>query len=557
MLESRSGTFIDTTVLVIGSGIAGLLTAIELFDLGMSVVLACKGSLTQSNTNWAQGGLAGVTAPSCTDSIDQHLADTIKSGAGLVDPTVARTVIGGAAALIARLAQLGVAFDRTGDGGFDLAREGGHSSARVHHTKDATGRSIVEALVSQLKRRQQDDQKRLRVIENAFALQLLKSNQRVCGCRFAFAGGTLVVSSPYTVLATGGVGQLFLRTTNPAGATGDGIAIAYRAGAALVDLEFTQFHPTALCLPGAPSYLVSEAARGAGAVLKDKYSQPFMHRFHPDGDLATRDIVARAIQSTMLEQKADCVFLDMTTLKSAELWKRFPNILKSLATFGIDATTQPVPVCPAAHYFMGGILADMHGRSTLPGLFAIGECASNGLHGANRLASNSLLEGGVMAMKVSRAILGDHCSDFAGKKIGIASAPHLVPTDMECFRRAMYENAGLLRDRYCLNNLLKNSTDNSFVSSSQDADSWSKANMLLVGSRMAAAALKREESRGSHCRSDYPERNDITFANRLAVCGEKWEWLETGPFELPTDRALFPIALLSSPKVGKVQASAR
>jgi aspartate oxidase len=205
---------------------------------------------------------------------------------------------------------------------------------------------------------------------------------------------------------------------------------------------------------------------------------------------------------------------------------------------------------------MGGILADLRGRTTLPGLFAIGECASNGLHGANRLASNSLLEGGVMAMKVSRAILGDHCSDFASKKIGIALAPHLVPKDMECFRRTMYENVGLLRDRNCLNNLLENLTDNNLVSSSQDADSWSKANMLLVGSKMVAAALKREESRGSHCRSDYPERNDIAFAKRLAVCGEKWEWLGTGSFELPADRAPYSISLLSSPKIAKAHVSA-
>lgn len=556
MLETPSDTVIDTTVLIVGSGIAGLLTAIELFDMGVSVVLTCKGMLRQSNTNWAQGGLAGVSEPAFPDSIEQHLTDTVKSGAGLVDPQVAKTIIGGASDLISRLAQLGVAFDRSDSGGFDLAREGGHSAARVHHTKDATGRSIVEALVSQLRQRQEKDKKRLRIIENAFALQLLKSNQRVCGCRFSIGDSTLIVSAPHTVLATGGAGQLFLRTTNPPGATGDGIAIAYRAGAALADLEFTQFHPTALCLPGAPSFLISEAVRGAGAVLKDKSGRPFAHRFHPDGDLATRDIVASAIQATMLEQGTDCVHLDMTALNSSELRQRFPNILASLAAFAIDATSQPIPVCPAAHYFMGGILTDIQGRTTLPGLFAIGECASNGLHGANRLASNSLLEGGVMAMKLSRAILGDGSASFTGRKIAIAPTPHLVPKDLDSFKRSMYENVGLLRDRNSLNNLLQQSNDNSCLVSSEDLESWSKSNMLLVGTKMAAAALKREESRGSHCRNDFPGRNDTRFARRLTICAEKWEWLVTATSEPPIDRAPHSIALLSSKEMTQMKVSA-
>lgn len=602
-MKNRVDRFNESPIIVVGSGIAGLLLSIELADEGRDVIMVTRGRLEESNTAWAQGGLAAVTDMNTADTKEQHLADTIASGDGLTDTIVAERIIADGAKLVNSLALHGVNFDAD-----SLALEGGHRLARVLHSADATGRAIVDALISAVKQR-----KRVKIVENCLLKEILVENDRVCGiiasCTIiagpkavgaAFGGiaagvtpalgtatggtaisgtlkqfnapvlrtssadhaesgcaseGDIVIEGDVIVLATGGLGQVYSRTTNPSTATGDGIAAAFRAGAHLADLEFVQFHPTALHLPGAPAFLISEAARGAGAVLLNKNAERFMHKYHPSGELATRDIVSRAIFSNMLEEKTDCAWLDMRPIGAKKLLEQFPNIVAKLRTFGIDPLADTVPVSPAAHYFMGGILADEVGRTTLSGLFAIGECASTGLHGANRLASNSLLEGGVMALKLAQLLAkgfekeiraplkvfirpleyGNQSTDQDSLYINLAGSIDAwsgkPPAELaESFRRDLFGAAGLVRSESGLTTLI-----NTYRHAPQ-------AVPFTLGLLIANSALLREESRGAHWRSDYPARNDGRFNARLVVGKEGATWLPLNATVVPAARSTVSIS---------------
>ncbi len=512
---------IYTDVLIIGSGLAGLLTAIELTEKGASVVLATKGPLLASNSTYAQGGLAAVIPSHLDDSVNHHLQDTLKSGAGLTDARVAERIVSSGQELIDRLTALGVIFDRE-NGSFQLAREGGHSHARVLHNKDATGRSITTGLIEALK--PFIEAGRLHVLEHVQATRLLLSGSAAVGAEFIDVNTNQPISirAATTVLATGGAGQVFARTTNPKVATADGIALAFRAGAALSDLEFYQFHPTALCLPGAPPFLISEAVRGEGAILLDGNGERFMPSFHPDAELATRDVVSRAIHSTMISQNIPNVWLDFKPIGDDNLATRFPQIVAALSKHNIDPQRQPVPVCPAAHYYMGGIEATVEGKTSITGLYAIGECASTGLHGANRLASNSLLEAGVMAMRaaadiasISNRIMPPHMEELA---------PSLIPHDINAVKSAMYRNAGLVRDANGLSTLIANLTTDCYEGIPSTAEEVTAANILLAGRLIATAALSRQESRGAHLRSDFSQRDDLKYGCRLSVDSDGWRW---------------------------------
>jgi L-aspartate oxidase len=571
-MTNRIDRFGQEPVIVVGSGIAGLLLAIELADEGCRVVLVTKGRLEESNTAWAQGGLAAVTGLNAADSKEQHLADTIAAGDGLSDRVVAERIIADGAALVQRLAHHGVEFDPT-----SLALEGGHRLARVLHSADATGRAIIDALISTVKKH-----KLIRVMESCILQKILVENNRACGILVIDLGSeqepapidpesvaanatvsgsferrtgslansprTFVVEGRAVVLATGGLGQVYARTTNPGTATGDGIIAAYQAGAHLADLEFVQFHPTALHLPGAPAFLISEAARGAGAVLLNKEGDRFLHKYHPSAELATRDIVSRAIFTNMQEERTDHVWLDMRSIGEEKLLKLFPNIVARLRTFGIDPLTAPVPVSPAAHYFMGGILSDEAGRTTLDGLFAIGECASTGLHGANRLASNSLLEGGVMALKLARVLSNKF--DRAGRRpldvklLGLKTAVtreknvekekrgtsdddmvRFERFDGEQLRHDLLTAAGLVRSEQSLITLL---------------NKYSESPSTMLSLLIARSALLRNESRGAHWRQDYPTKNDGQFRARQVVDKNGSQWMKitgTAPGVLPVPAA--------------------
>lgn len=520
-------------VLIVGSGLAGLLLSIELVQAGACIAIATKMALRDSNTSKAQGGLAAALS-SPLDSAEQHLSDTLRAGAGLVNESSARTIIGGGAGLVSRLTELSVLFDRGSSGQLELALEGGHSQARVLHSKDATGKAISDALIDELNRLAGAEDSRLTILENASVIELLAKDNVCSGARLLSEDGFFTVAARSVVLCTGGVGQLFARTTNPSVATGDGIALAFRSGAVLCDLEFVQFHPTALSLMGAPAFLISEAVRGAGALLLDESGNRFARRFHPDGELATRDIVARAIHTVMLERNCSHVFLDLQMIENLEL--KFPNIVSTCRQFAIDPLKQPIPISPAAHYFMGGIVTDLDGATTVKGLYAIGECASTGLHGANRLASNSLLEAGVMSMRCAKHIetelskssgspsLRRLTSAFQKRLNGVA--PHIVPDNIEQMRHNMYTHAGVVRNESGLNKLIESLAASGKALSCDQVSKGAiqSANMLTLCQLIAAAALYRKESRGAHFRSDYAASDDFQFRKHLQVSLSGWSW---------------------------------
>ncbi|MBX9685864.1 MAG: L-aspartate oxidase [Candidatus Obscuribacterales bacterium] len=522
-------------VVIVGSGIAGLLLAIELDLAGMRTAVICKGRLADSNTTWAQGGVAICTGANPLDDPARHLEDTLAAGAGLTDPAVAREIIESGPVLFDKLEALGLDFDRDKAGHLELAREGGHCQARVLHSKDASGRAISQVLISALSRC-----KRVAIFEEMFAVDLLTQAGHCIGLRVLHNENLLEILAPRVVLASGGLGQVYSRTTNPAIATGDGIAMAYRAGAVLADMEFVQFHPTALSLRGAPASLMTEALRGSGAHLLDRNGERFAFRFHKDGELATRDVVARAILSVMQEEGSDAVSLDIRPLGAAAILENYPNIVQACRNWGIDPLARPIPVAPAAHYFMGGIYTDGEGRSSLPGLYAIGECASTGLHGANRLASNSLLEGGVMALKVARSIIGEAQAWLPRTALRIESSSILSPDYcsskfIDSFKERMFDVAGLIRNG---GGLAEFSADY-FQSNSQRVPMKQKAiesaNIGMLGMLINKAAFLRKESRGAHWRSDYPAMDDAKFAKRFLIakdCESGFAYKQSRHYEL-------------------------
>ena len=484
-------------VIVVGSGIAGLTAALHAAEMGHRVTLVTKDALGDGCTQLAQGGVAGFYGPG--DSPASHAADTLTAGAGLSDPTAVDVLVRDAAERIAELIARGVAFDRAADGALSLGREAAHSHARIAHAGgDATGAEISRALIAQVRSRP------IEVTEHAFLVDLLVTEESftderaVHGIRVLHDDALVDLEADAVMLATGGAGQLYAHTTNPLGVTGDGIAGAIRAGAATADLEFMQFHPTVLA--AGPAFLISEAVRGDGATLIDADGRRFTFDSHPDGELAPRDVVSRAIARQAAAQGRP-VLLDATGLGAERLAARFPTIDRVTRRRGFDWSREPIPVTPAAHYLMGGIATDLDGRSSLPGLFAVGEVARTGVHGANRLASNSLLEGAVFGARAAAAL----ATPFESRKL-LHPAPgcgNLRDSSQRRGRSAlqqlMWDRVGLLRTRDGLADAL--STIRSWratASAPTTRTEYEDANLLLLAEATASAALARTESVGAH-----------------------------------------------------------
>jgi L-aspartate oxidase len=511
------GWTINADVIVIGSGIAGLTSALSARDKGLSVLLLTKDVLSTGSTSWAQGGIAAALGPG--DSPDQHFQDTLEAGAGLCDQESVRILVQEGPAAVKRLINLGATFDLDSSGNVALTREGGHRRDRIAHAGgDATGAEISRALVAKVLA-----DPKVRIFEHALVLDLLKDkNERVCGVTLHVMGkgkidGVGAALARAVVLATGGLGAVFQQTTNPLVATGDGVALALRAGAAVADLEFVQFHPTVLWV-GSDSRgsqpLISEAVRGEGAILRNINGEAFMSTIHPMKDLAPRDVVAHAVHEEIIKSGKPYVYLDGTKLGENIWLQRFPNILSSCRKIGIDPLVDLIPVVPAAHYASGGVVSDMTGKTDIPGLFAVGECANTGVHGANRLASNSLLEGLVVAERVA-----NHLTDLPKQSEPLIEN---TPTNLidgkvrKDITETTTTGAGAVRNAIGLNKTIDKLSElarkTTKLSSTQ---SWEATNLLTVSSFLSNASLRREESRGSHWRSDFPERNDSRWLVRI------------------------------------------
>lgn len=509
-------------MLVVGSGIAGLTAALHC-SRDRSVTLITKSALTNTNTWYAQGGIAGAVGEA--DSVDLHVADTLVVGQGLCDEAVVRAVVGEAPEALESLLGFGVRFDLAQGGGVALAREGGHSLPRVLHSGDKTGAAIQDALVDTLRSRG-----RIPVLEHRFLVDLITEPGGRCTGALVLDTATGEIETHHAgavVLATGGAGQVFPVTTNPLVATGDGLAAAWRAGAEVTDVEFVQFHPTALDHESAPRFLVSEALRGEGAYLLDCDEQRFMLDIHPLAELAPRDVVSREIERVMNRCGRRNVWLDARHLGGAYLRGRFPTIWRACAEAGYDLGEDLVPVAPAAHYLVGGVRVDMDGRTSVPGLFASGEVAATGLHGANRLASNSLLEGLVFSRRIARALdvagwphigaerepLSERSS--APEHLAAGSAlPGAVDAPLDRLHVTTGAHLGMTRTHAGLVTAereleaLAAIVEPTVMSPATAAADLELTNLVTVASLIARAAAVREESRGCHSRLDHPERDD-------------------------------------------------
>jgi L-aspartate oxidase len=499
----------DADIVVIGSGIAGLVAALWARTAG-KVLLVTKALLDDGSTRWAQGGIAAALHPG--DSPEDHLADTLTAGVGICDPEAVRVLVTEGPDAVRGLIALGADFDRDGEGHLALTREGGHLRRRIAHAGgDATGAEISRALLAATKDAGVD------VIEHALALDLLIEDGRTAGVTLHVMGegqrdGVGAVRARAVILATGGLGQVFEATTNPEVSTGDGLALALRAGARVADVEFVQFHPTVMWLgPDARGRqpLISEAVRGEGAFLVDGSGERFMTGRHPLADLAPRDVVAKEIMKRMRETGEPCMYLDGRNL-GPRIWaRRFPTILAACERHGIDPVNEPIPVLPAAHYASGGVRTDLWGRTSVPGLYACGEVACTGVHGANRLASNSLLEGLVFAQRIA-SVLADDIERDASVPSGATEASTLLDPDVRPeIQRIMTAGSGVLRDGPGLERaaaelaaLASRTTDR------PRTEAWEVTNLHTVASLIVASARRREETRGSHWRSDFPDASD-------------------------------------------------
>jgi L-aspartate oxidase len=537
LATTSSGTPEQVDFVIVGGGVAGLRAAIALAPAGRVLILT-KADATESNTGYAQGGIAAAVGRD--DSAALHAADTIRAGDGLCDASAVDVLVQEGPRYVRELLEWGAAFDRDGDGTPALGLEAAHSVRRILHAGDATGREIGRTLW-----RRVVTLASVTTINHALVTDLIAEGAGVSGVRFFDQDGRRrSVRAQATLLATGGAGQVYSDTTNPAVATGDGIAIAYHVGARVADLEFVQFHPTALNLPNAPRFLISEAVRGEGARLVNSRGEPFMLRYHPDGDLAPRDVVARGIVREA-ERVGGAIFLTLSHLDRALIHRRFPTIVETLKPLGLDLASDRIPVGPAAHYLMGGIETDEWGRTSLPGLFAAGETACTGVHGANRLASNSLLEGLVFGARAADAMQQprraaaskpDHVdaesaearavfkpSHAAAPASGGSSQPAVMTS--EAVRTLMWHSAGLFRSRTALSEAVAaveaayRAGRPAVESAPLDPDGWRSFNLLTVACLIARAALRREESRGGHFRQDFPERDDPRW--RIHVTEER------------------------------------
>jgi L-aspartate oxidase len=515
--------------IVLGSGIAGLSFALKAAEKGR-VALITKRAVADSNTAWAQGGVACVMSDE--DSFELHIRDTLDAGAGLCHEDAVRKIITEGPERIAELMKLGVHFDQRDNGNghheLDLAREGGHSKRRILHFRDTTGHEIESALVAQI-----GSHPSIEVMENHMAVDFITTGklgyamENSCVGVYVLneaTGEVETLRSDVTVLATGGCGKVYLYTTNPDIATGDGVAMAWRAGAVIANMEFIQFHPTCLYHPAIKSFLISEAVRGEGAILINERGHRFMARHNPQKELAPRDIVARAIDAEMKRSGAKCVFLDITQKPADFIKSRFPSIYETCLRAGLDITREPIPVVPAAHYQCGGVKTDLHGETSLRGLYAIGEAACTGLHGANRLASNSLLEGVAMAHSAfekstrrQRDPVAIDLPEWRSGSVQDVDELVVISHNWEEIRRLMWDYVGIVRTDKRLQRAatrLRNlhaEVQEFYWNFKITTDLLELRNLVTVASLVVDCALSRKESRGLHYTLDYPNRDDARF----------------------------------------------
>jgi L-aspartate oxidase len=516
MLQAMSEA-LETDYLVIGSGIAGLNFALQAAAHGR-VVIVTKKQPDDTNTSWAQGGVAAVLASD--DSVEQHVADTLTVGDGLCDRDVVELCVREGPAQVERLLKLGVDLARTATGDLDLTREGGHSRRRVVHYADVTGREIQRALLAQLA-----SHPNITVLDQHIAVDLLSNGKHggEAGCFGAYVldrrtGEVETICARATVLASGGAGKVYVYTSNPDVASGDGIAMAYRIGATVGDLEFVQFHPTVLYHPHAGSFLISEALRGEGGVLKLASGETFMEHYHPLGSLGPRDVVARAIDNELKKSGADCVFLDMTHLDPAFVRARFPNIHERCLALGLDMTKTPIPVVPAAHYMCGGVKTDTDGQTTIPGLYAIGECAFTGLHGACRLASNSLLEAMVFSTRAAAHARGAparrpaRVAPWSSGNATDSNDQIVVTLNWEEIRRFMWSYVGIVRSDKRIERArtriqtVRDEIREYYWDFKITPDLVELRNLALTAHLIIESARRRKESRGLHSTLDFPDK---------------------------------------------------
>jgi L-aspartate oxidase len=494
----------QTDFLIIGSGIAGLRAAVDLASAGDVLVLT-KADPTESNTGYAQGGIAAAVG--ADDSPALHAADTIAAGDGLCDDAAVRVLVEDGVRYVRELIEWGARFDRDANGNLALGREGAHRVRRVLHAADATGREIGRTLWERVA-----EQPRVRVETNARAVDLIIERGRCVGARYLDDGTIHDVHAGAVLLATGGAGQVFRETTNPPIATGDGVMLAWFAGARVADLEFVQFHPTALDVPGKPRFLLSEALRGEGAHLLNAGGERFMTRYESAGELASRDLVSRAIVREQRRTRA-AIYLSMRHFDPEWVRRRFPTITDACRTAGLDLATDLIPVGPAAHYVMGGVQTDLWGRTGVPGLFAAGEVACTGVHGANRLASNSLLEGLVFGARAALAMLEPRpVPEFVVAADVSGTTPSSGLPDEADVRGLMWNSVGLWREEALLRTAIE-ALDEWYAALGNDRSRV--ASLVTVGRLMARAALRREETRGGHARADFPEKDDVRFRIHL------------------------------------------